>query len=207
MSVAPHIAVLSGALSADSRTERLARWCAQDCLRRGATVSFFRGAELSFPFYRPGDLHGPYVVRFLDALARADGVVLVTPAYHGSVSGLLKNALDYLNELADDARPFLDGRAVGCVSLAGGAQGAALTLATMRTIVHALRGWPTPLGMAVATAETPMGLDGALGGRVGLQLEIMLDQVLSLARTHGLLWPPQDDLPATSPLAAVARSA
>ena len=29
-----------------------------------------------------------------DALARADGVVISTPGYHGGISGLLKNALD-----------------------------------------------------------------------------------------------------------------
>ncbi|MFC7648959.1 NADPH-dependent FMN reductase [Streptosporangium lutulentum] len=51
MPTTPHVAVLSGALNADSRTERLARWCAGECVSRGATATLFRGAELDFPFY------------------------------------------------------------------------------------------------------------------------------------------------------------
>ncbi|MFI2028779.1 NADPH-dependent FMN reductase [Streptomyces buecherae] len=38
------------------------------------------------------------------------------PTYHGTVSGVLKNALDYVNDLIGEPRPFLDGRPVGCVA-------------------------------------------------------------------------------------------
>ncbi|MFC4061511.1 NADPH-dependent FMN reductase [Planomonospora corallina] len=179
MPITPHVTVLSGALNAGSRTERLARWCAREFRARGASATLFRGAELDFPFYPGTGRHGPGVVRFLDDLVRADGVVLVTPSYHGSVSGLLKNALDYVNELAADERPFFDGRAVGCVALAGGEQGAAATLATMRAIVHALRGWPTPLGVGVAGDSLPDGDVSPGVERTRRQLGLMLDQVLS----------------------------
>ncbi|WP_459249991.1 NADPH-dependent FMN reductase [Streptomyces youssoufiensis] len=42
------------------------------------------------------------------------------PTYHGTVSGVLKNALDYVNDLIGEPRPFLDGRSVGCVAVAAG---------------------------------------------------------------------------------------
>ncbi|GGL14191.1 NADPH-dependent FMN reductase [Planomonospora parontospora] len=195
MSVTPHVTVLSGALGAGSRTERLARWCARECLSRGATATLFGGAELDFPFYGEPGRHGPRVARFLDDLARADGVVLVTPAYHGSVSGLLKNALDYVNELAADARPFFDARAVGCVALAGGEQGAAATLATMRAIVHALRGWPTPLGVGVTGGSLPDGDASPASERTRRQLGLMLDQVLFLGSVPGTGRPQEVALP------------
>jgi NAD(P)H-dependent FMN reductase len=38
----------------------------------------------------------PAALRLLSALRRADGLIIATPTYHGGVSGLLKNALDYL---------------------------------------------------------------------------------------------------------------
>ena len=56
--------------------------------------------------------------RLIELLREADGVVLVSPGYHGSLSGLVKNALDYVQDLSGDQPPFLDGRAVGCVGRA-----------------------------------------------------------------------------------------
>src|SRR5215210_4500152 len=97
----------------------------------------------------------------VERIARGDGVTLASPAYHGGVSGFVKNALDHVEELRDSRRPYLDGRAVGCIACAGGWQAAAATLAGLRSIVHALRGWPTPLGVALNTSEPVFGPDGA----------------------------------------------
>ena len=95
----------------------------------------------------------PSRARLVEPCATADGVIIVSPGYHGALSGLVKNALDYVEDLRGDERPYLDGRAVGCVAIAFGWQAAVTTLTQLRTIVHALRGWPTPLGGAVNSAE------------------------------------------------------
>jgi NAD(P)H-dependent FMN reductase len=178
----PHVVVLSGTLHPGSKVDRIAGWCARRC--QGATTSVFTGTELEFPFYRPASgERGAAVVEFLAELAAADGVVLVSPAYHGAPSGLLKNALDYLNDLAGGPRPFLDGRAIGCVAVAGGEQGAASTLAALRSIGHALRGWPTPLGITLAGELAAVHPSGEpLHRQPAQQLQIMLDQVVTLAR-------------------------
>jgi FMN reductase len=42
--------------------------------------------------YQPGAGHTVGVERIVDAFRRCDGVIVSSPAYHGSVSGLLKNA-------------------------------------------------------------------------------------------------------------------
>jgi FMN reductase len=81
-------------------------------------------------------------------------VVIASPGYHGTVSGLVKNALDYLEELRTDARPYLDGRPVGAIAVAKGWQAANGTLGTIRQVIHALRGWPTPLGLTINSAVT-----------------------------------------------------
>lgn len=181
----PHVVVMSGSLSQGSRTERLAQWCAHECERRGAATSMFLGADLEFPFYRPMASGTEGVRRFLAALVRADGVVLVSPTYHGSLSGLLKNALDYVDELGEEEPPFLDGRPVGCVALALGEQGATSTIATLRVIAHALRGWPTPLGVALSTSRTVFDRWGRPADeRASRQLDVLLDQVLSLAMVN-----------------------
>jgi FMN reductase len=56
--------------------------------------------------------------------------------------------------LRADSRPYLDGRAVGCIVTAYGWQAAGSVLTSLRSIVHALRGWPTPFGAGINTLET-----------------------------------------------------
>lgn len=89
----------------------------------------------------------------LDAVEEAEGIVLCSPSYHGGVTGLLKNGLDYLELLADRPRPYLRDLPVGLIATGDGWQGPASTLASMRQMVHALQGWPTPLGIAHNVAD------------------------------------------------------
>jgi FMN reductase len=84
----------------------------------------------------------------LEAIDEAEGIILCSPSYHGGVSGLLKNALDYLELTARSPRPYLQGLPVGCIATGDGWQGPNSTLLALRQTVHALRGWPTPLGVA-----------------------------------------------------------
>jgi FMN reductase len=113
----------------------------------------------------------------------ADGIILGSPGYHGSISGLVKNALDYAEDLRTDVRPYFSGRAVGCIATAGGWLGAVNTLGALRDIVHALRGWPTPLGAAINSAEKVFDEAGACQvPRVAQMLELIAGEVLSFVR-------------------------
>jgi len=154
----------------------------------GATTQIYGGAFMTtLPVYNP-DEAGPHAERdrLLDAVRRADGLIIATPGYHGSVSGLVKNALDSLEGLSGEGRPYFDGRAVGCIVAASGAQAAGSTLAALRAIVHALRGWPTPLG---ATLNTGPGLfdggGGFLDAKDAWQVETVAAQVVAFARAWG----------------------
>lgn len=175
----PHVVVLCGSLGSANRTARLGHHCAELCVRANATASVFTGDDLDLPFYRPGSDHPPAAVRLVEESARSDALVLVSPSYHGSISGLLKNALDYLNELVDAPRPLLDGRAVGCIALAAGPQGGASTLSAMRAITHALRAWPTPLGVAFVP-ERPSD-EPTTDPHTRARLETMVDQLLAFS--------------------------
>lgn len=181
---APHIVLVSGSLRRGSTSDRVADWCAQGCDGQGATTRVFYGGDIDFPAYRPGlGATRPDVQEFLDELRRADGVVLVSPTYHGTVSGLLKNAVDYINDL-DGPTPYLEGRAVGCVAVGAGAQGAVSTLATLRTIGHAVRGWPTPIGVAVSQAPTPLPAGEQPSTPDGERLLQMASQVMWMGRVR-----------------------
>lgn len=150
--------------------------------RDDVDVKMFTSEQLDLPLYNPsGPDRTADAVALVEALRAADGVVLSSPAYHGSVSGLVKNALDYIEYMRWDERPYLDGLPVGCIAVAYGWQAAVSTLRTLRDIVHALRGWPTPFGVSVNAR------DGALKGGechdadLLARLELVAGQVLSMA--------------------------
>lgn len=100
-------------------------------------------------------------VRVIEGLRSADAVLIASPGYHGSVSGMIKNALDYAEDLRHDERPYLHDRAVGCIAVAHGWQTAVGTLGELRQIVHALRGWPAPLGCSINDSSGVIGDDDA----------------------------------------------
>ncbi|MEO5867541.1 MAG: FMN reductase, partial [Sphingomonas sp.] len=63
--------------------------------------------------------------------------------------------LDLLEETARDAaRPYLSDLPVGLIATAYGWQTTGSTIAALRSIVHALRGWPTPFAAAINSATT-----------------------------------------------------
>ncbi len=152
---------IGGSLRARSQSERALRIALEGAEALGATTTVITGDDLVLPFYDPAiPERSPAAQRLVQSLREADGVVLVSPGYHGTISGLMKNALDYVEDLRDDERPYLDGRAVGCVAVAQGWQASVTTLTSLRSIVHALRGWPTPLGSAVNSAEVRFDDEG-----------------------------------------------
>lgn len=118
-----------------------------------AWTTLFNGEFLKrLPLYDPASpARSDDAQELIGALRHADGVVISSAAYHGSVSGALKNALDYTQDLAADERPYLSGRPVGLISLGSGWQGAVNNLGALRTITHSLRGWPTPYGCVINT--------------------------------------------------------
>lgn len=152
----PHIVALGGTLRAQSSTGRLLAAALARAEARGARTTLLTGPDIVFPHYEPE--HGESdakVIRFVEALRTADAVIIGSPGYHGTLSGLVKTALDYVELLSRDQRPYFDGLPVGLIATAAGWQASVATLQALRTITHALRGWPTPMGIAVNTVETP----------------------------------------------------
>jgi FMN reductase len=180
----PYIIAIGGTLRPNSSTERAMRQVLENARRAGARTTLISGAALQLPLYQPDNPERSAGARALVAeLALADGIILGSPGYHGSISGLIKNALDYAEDLRADARPYFSGRAVGCIATAGGWPGAVNTLSALRDIVHALRGWPTPLGVAINTAENVFDEGGiCLLPKVAQSLDIMAGEVMHFAQ-------------------------
>lgn len=179
----PYIVAVGGTLRPNSSTERAMRHVLEHARRGGARIKLISGAALQLPMYQPDNSERTDGARELVAeLALADGIILGSPGYHGSISGLIKNALDYAEDLRADSRPYFSGRAVGCIATAGGWPGAVNTLSALRDIVHALRGWPTPLGAAINTADSVFNEYGdCISPKVAQLLDAMAGEVMSFA--------------------------
>jgi FMN reductase len=152
----PLIVGIGGTIGAVSSTERALRIALDAVEREGFATRLFGGEDMArLPLYDPRATSRTSQEReFVDAVRKASGVIIASPGYHGSLSGVVKNALDLLEETAKDERPYLADMPVGLIATAYGWQATGSTIAALRSIVHALRGWPTPFAAAINTQIT-----------------------------------------------------
>jgi FMN reductase len=182
----PLIIGIGGSTSAASVTDRLLLACLASAESRGAQTAAILGAELAtLPIFGDSSAADDLARRLVALVRSADCLVIGTPGYHGGMSGLVKNALDHLEFLRDDPRPYLEGRAVGVIVAAAGWQACGTTLTSVRSTIHALRGWPTPFGVTVNSAEKFETDDGEFDTRISGALEILVDQLLEFCGRRG----------------------
>ena len=106
-----------------------------------------------------GDDEGSYpadVYRLKESVRLAQGIILATPEYHGSFSGVLKNALDLMGfeEFA--------AKMIGLVGVSGGSMGASGALASLRTVGRSLRAWVLPDQVSIAQGGEAFDQSGSL---------------------------------------------
>ena len=178
----PVILAMGGSTRAQSTSEAALRIAAEGAREAGAEVLLLGGRDLMLPIYDPDATERvPEATRLLDLAREADGLIIVSPGYHGGLSGLVKNALDYFEDLRGEPRgSYLDGRAVGCIAVAHGWQAAVGTLHQLRQVVHALRGWPTPFGAVVNSSEVRLDDPASVPASVD-QLHLVGRQVVEFA--------------------------
>ncbi|MBV8886155.1 MAG: NAD(P)H-dependent oxidoreductase [Chroococcidiopsidaceae cyanobacterium CP_BM_RX_35] len=113
----------------------------------GAEVETLDLRQMHLPFCNGEDEYPGYpdVERLRDAVKQADGLILTTPEYHGSVSGVLKNALDLMGF------EQLDSKVVGLISVLGG-QPNSNALNDLRLIMRWVHAWVIPEQIAIGQA-------------------------------------------------------
>ena len=163
MNASPPLVVgIGGTIGGVSSTERALGIALDAAAREGFATRMFGGADMArLPLYDPkARARTADEEAFVAAVRDASAVIIASPGYHGSISGVVKNALDLLEETARDARPYLADMPVGLIATAYGWQATGSTIAALRSIVHALRGWPTPFAAAINSQVTRFDDEG-----------------------------------------------
>jgi FMN reductase len=180
----PAIVGIGGTPRPGSTTERALELALRHAEQAGARTRMFGGEFLErLPHFNPGPAGATADQADLaQAIRQADGVIVATPGYHGSLSGVVKNALDTLELTRADARPYFQGRAVGVIITADGAQAGGTTLMAVRGIIHAMRGWPTPFGAALNAANLFDDAGECRDAKDTWQIRTVADQVMEFAQ-------------------------
>ncbi len=179
----PLIVGIGGTTRHGSMSETALGHALEACARRGVETLKIGGPDLPTEPYDPArPERGDKARALVEACRRADGLILSSPSYHGGISGLIKNAIDYVEDLRDDVRPYFDHRAVGIIISAAGPQALGSTMISLRSVVHALRGWPTPYAALINASDTPFDPAGAIADpAVADALDLVADQVVGFA--------------------------
>jgi chromate reductase, NAD(P)H dehydrogenase (quinone) len=159
---APSILVFAGSARAESLNKKLAAAAARSAEAAGAEVTVLDMGEYRLPLY-DGDLEDgsgvPEEVRTLKQMfARADGFLVASPEYNGSLSPLLKNLIDWLSRKdanAPDLNAF-QGKVAGLLAASPGALGGVRGLAHLQQILVGLGTHVVPRQHAMKQASSKM---------------------------------------------------
>lgn len=179
--MAMRILGISGSLRRGSHNTNLLR-AAAELLPPGVELEVFglRGVP---PYDADRDVEPahPDVARLREAIASADGVLIATPEFNGSIPGVLKNALDWAS------RPFPDnvlrGKPVAVIGASTGLFGAVWAQAETRKVLGIIGADVIEHELPVGQAESAFGENGELVEAE--QHEILTDLVHVLAARAG----------------------
>jgi chromate reductase, NAD(P)H dehydrogenase (quinone) len=152
---------ISGSLREGSHNTSLLRAAART-LPPGAELAIYDGLRELPPYDADRDLEpaDQAVARLREAIARADGVVIATPEFNGSIPGVLKNALDWAS------RPFpenaLRGKPVAVIGASTGLFGAVWAQAEARKVLGIIGADVIDQELPVGQAELAFAEDGGL---------------------------------------------
>jgi chromate reductase len=173
---------ISGSLRAGAHNTALLRAAAR-ALPPGLELEVYDGLSELPPYDADRDLPRahPAVARLREAIADADGVLIATPEFNGSIPGVLKNALDWAS------RPFPDnalrGKPVAVIGASTGLFGAVWAQAETRKVLEIIGADVIDGELPVGQAESAFAEDGQLLDPG--QREVLSDLVAVLAARAG----------------------
>lgn len=141
----PTVVALNGSLRNESKTRVVLQRALEAAADAGGETRYLDLRDYHVPAYDPDESQPSDVRRLSRAVESADAIALGTPNYHGTFSGVLKNALDHLG------RDEFAGSTVGLVEVAGGRYPGS-ALAHLRHVSRTLNAWTLPIEVAIPSS-------------------------------------------------------
>ena len=185
----PHVVGIGGTLRDSSTGLRALEEALAAAEEAGATTELLNLRDLGLPMYEPGkplEEFGESAERLVEAMRAADAMLWSTAAYHGTLAGVTKNALDFTQFMARAEKRYLQDKGVGLVPTSGGDMAAVNAINAMVNVVHALRGVAAPLSVPVTQPWKAFDHEGNVNDEgVARRLESLGRLVVEMAAKLG----------------------
>ncbi|MYE01784.1 MAG: NAD(P)H-dependent oxidoreductase [Alphaproteobacteria bacterium] len=152
----------------DSFNARLARFAAREAGNAGAKATLLDLGDFDLPLYN-GDLEADEglpagAVRLKELFLAHDGFLIASPEYNGSLSPLMKNAIDWVSRPVAGEPPLVwfTGKVAGLMAASPGALGGLRGLVHLRQILSGIGVIVAPAQHAIARAGSAFDNEGGL---------------------------------------------
>ncbi len=163
----PRILAFAGSTRTDSWNKKLIKVAVQGATAAGAEVTLIDLRDYAMPLY-DGDLEADGIPEIALKLKKLflehQGLLISSPEYNSSISGVLKNTLDWVSRSApgEGALACFADKVAGLVSASPGALGGLRGLVHLRAILGNIKVLVLPDQVAVSKASEAFNPDGTL---------------------------------------------
>lgn len=131
---------VASSMRESSYSTRVLKLALEKAEKRGAEIKLLDLRELQLPMYHPKQNSSPELDKVTEYVKWADAFVLASPDYHGSMSGVMKNFLDFFwSDFAGKTFGYI------CASHEKGLT----VMDQMRTAIRQCYGWSMSYGISV----------------------------------------------------------
>ncbi len=156
MSRQPRILAFAGSLREHSYNKRVVQAAMKGAFDAGAEVTYVDLRDFPMPIYNGDDQakngFDPNASKLQKLLSDHDGLLIACPEYNGSLSGALKNAIDWASRASDEYKmgEVFNGKVAAIMTASPGAFGGVRCLGHLRTVLSIL-------GINVLPSEIAVG--------------------------------------------------
>ena len=188
------ILAFAGSLREHALSKRIVKTAIKGAERAGAEVTFIDLSDYPLPLYNQDDHEktgfDEHALRLQGLFSQHDGFLIASPEYNGSITGTLKNAIDWVSRASDlyPRSAVFAGKFAAMMSSSPGSLGGVRSLAHLRGVLTSVGVNVLPQEIAVAFAEEKFTgdeeemIDETMKARLE-KLGVLLVEMLE--KTHG----------------------
>ncbi len=165
----PKILAFAGSLRKDSFNKKLIKIAMNGASLAGADVTYIDLLDYPMPVY-DGDIESEKglpenAIKLKDLMAEHDGFLISSPEYNSSISGALKNFIDWTSRKKEASEKNLNsfnGKIAGLVSASPGQLGGLRGLVHLRAILENINVMVIPQQKCISVANDAFTVNGTL---------------------------------------------